>query len=207
MKTVNNSKPLTPGQKKVLDFINYFLMGKGYPPSLSETAKHFRKSVGTAQHFIRELRAKGYLSNEQNVSRGIKPKSSETKEIFLLGYIAAGEPIEPIENPEPIVIPANMVQFPGNYYALRVKGDSMIDDGILNSDIVLIKHEKTAKIGETVVAVVDGLVTLKTFGGIRKGKAELIPKNSNLAPFYIDADKFEVRGKFMGLIRPAFSLK
>lgn len=188
---------LTPKQKEILDFILSFLNKEGYSPSLEEIAKRFKKSIPTVHQHVEALKTKGFLLKEDNVSRGISLKNSRTG-IFLMGYIAAGKPIEPIENPEPINVPANMVSQQGNYYALKVKGDSMIDDGILDGDIVVIKHQKTADNGETVVAVTEDGATLKIFKNVN-GKIFLEPRNKTLQNIY--PKELEIRGKLIGLIR------
>ncbi len=188
---------LTPKQKEILDYILSFLDTEGYSPSLEEIAKHFQKSIPTVHQHVEALKAKGFLMKEDNVSRGISLKNSRSG-VFLMGYIAAGKPIEPIENPEPITVPASMVKSQGNYYALKVKGDSMIEDGILDGDVVVIKHQKTADNGETVVAITEEGATLKIFNNIH-GKIFLEPRNKTLKNIY--PKELEIRGKLVGLIR------
>lgn len=195
---VKNQKPFTPRQKRVLDFICKFAEENSYSPSLSEIAKFLKKSISTAQHYVEELQRRGYLQKENNVARGISPLAGPREHIFLLGHIAAGKPIEPIENPEPISIPLSMINSPGQYYALKVKGDSMVDDGIWDRDIVIIKHQLTAEPGETVVAVTEKGATLKIFRK-KNGKIFLEPRNQRFKITY--PKKLEIRGKFCGLIR------
>ena len=190
-------KSLTPKQKKVLDFVENFYEEKEYSPSLEEIAHHFRKSIPTVHQYIKTLKDKGFLKKEDNVSRGIQLQNKEA-EIFLLGYIAAGEPIEPLENPEPINVPLSMINSPGQYYALKVKGDSMIEDGIMDRDIVVIKHQLTAESGNTVVAITEKGATLKIFRK-KNGKIFLEPRNKKLKN--IHPKELEIRGKFCGLIR------
>jgi len=192
-------KPITGRQKEALDFINSFIRDKGYAPSLRELAAFLKtKNLSTAQYFVRELEKKGYLKRDHYKSRGITtitPKQT----IPLLGNIAAGEPIEPIENPEPIEVPQNIKLSAGkSYYALRVKGDSMMDMGILDDDIVLIKHQMTADIGDVLVGITEKGATLKILGR-KNGRTILEPRN----PKYdtIIPDQLEVRGVFVGLIR------
>jgi len=144
----------TPKQKQILDFINSFYKRGGYSPSLAEIAKNFKKSVPTIHRFIETLKEKGFLGKEDNIWRGIIPNNA-TREIFLLGNIAAGQPIEPMENPEPIQIPISMIPQAGSFYALKVQGDSMIDDGIVDGDTIIIKHQNTAVNGDKVIAVTE----------------------------------------------------
>lgn len=193
-----NAKTLTPKQKQVLDFIIAFRDKKGYSPSLEEIAHRFRKSIPTIHQFINSLVQKGYLTKNKNADRGIIPNLEVGVEIPLLGYIAAGEPIEPIENPEPITVPLNMIQKPGQYYALKVKGDSMIEEGICEEDIVVVKHQLIAESGETVVAITEKGATLKILRK-KNDKIFLEPRNKKLKNIY--PKELEIRGKFCGLIR------
>jgi len=194
-------RTLTPKQKKILDFIISFTKKRGYAPSLKEIASHFRlKAMSTVHQHINALKKKGYLKKEENQPRGVSlfEKTPETTEIPLLGFIAAGKPIEPIENPEPIKVPKSMVSKRGNYYALKVQGDSMIEDGIWDKDIVIIKHRQTANDRDTVVAITEEGATLKMFRR-QNGKIYLEPRNKNYPPIY--PKQLEIRGKFCGLIR------
>ncbi len=186
---------LTPKQKQILDFIREFAENKSYPPSLAEIANKFHKSIPTIFQFVATLKSKGYLEKEHDVARGIYTKKPE---IFLLGKIAAGEPIEPLENPEPIEVPKEMIASPANYYALEVKGDSMIDEGILDQDIIVVKYQNTADNGDVVVAITEKGATLKIFH--QKGdKIYLQPRNDKYKNIY--PKELEIRGKFVGLVR------
>lgn len=195
---VKSPKSITPKQKEVLDFVTTFHSKKGYSPSLEEMANRFKKSIPTIHQFINTLVKKGYLTRTENTSRGIVPNADLGIEIPLLGYIAAGEPIEPIESPEPINVPLNMVSKSGQFYALKVKGDSMIEDGILDGDTIVVKHQLTAENGETVVAITEDGATLKRFRK-KNGKIFLEPRNKKLKISY--PKQLEVRGKFAGLVR------
>jgi len=139
-------KPLTKKQKKTLDFITSFIAKKGYSPSLKEIASFLKTTnLSTAQYYIEELEQKGHLKRDHYKNRGITP-INQSQTVSLLGNIAAGEPIEPIENPEEIPIPENIkIDSRHPHYALRVEGNSMIDMGILDDDIVLIQHQMTAE--------------------------------------------------------------
>lgn len=193
-----NVKTLTPKQKEVLDFVNTFYNKKGYSPSLEEMARRFKKSIPTIHQFIDTLVKKGYLTRTENTSRGIVPNADIGIEIPLLGYIAAGEPIEPVENPEPINVPLSMVSKSGQYYALKAKGDSMIEGGILDGDTVVVKHQLTAESGEMVVAITENGATLKIFRK-KNGRIFLEPRNEKLKSIY--PENLEIRGKFVGLVR------
>lgn len=195
---VNTQKSLTPKQKRVLDFIIKFSKENGFSPSLHEIASFLKKSITTAQHFVEELQSKGYLHKEENIARGISPSNTESGRIFKLGYIAAGEPIEPIENPEPIDVPISMISKAGDYYALEVKGSSMIKDNILEGDTIVVRHQNTAQDGDRVVAITERGATLKIYRE-RNGEIYLEPRNKSLTNIY--PKELEIRGKFCGLIR------
>lgn len=189
---------LTPKQKLVLEFIKSFSSDKDYAPSLQEIANYLERSLSTAQHYVEELKQKGYLQKQENIARGIIATDNTSKQIFKLGYIAAGNPIEPIENPEPLSVPDYIIKSPGNYYALEVKGTSMIDDNILDGDLIVIRHQNTAENGDRVVAITEKGATIKIFR--KRGKnIYLEPRNSSLKPIF--PEELEIRGVFCGLIR------
>jgi len=198
MKKINRA--ITPKQKHVLDFIIEYTVQNGYAPSLVEIGHKLNLAISTVHQHITALKTKGYLKKEDNQPRGMSllEKTADATEIPLLGIIAAGSPIEPIENPEPIKVPRVLVAKHGNYYALRVQGDSMIDDGIWDGDVVVIKHQQTADNGDTVVAITENGATLKRYR-MKNGKIYLEPRNTRLENIY--PKSLEIRGKFVGLIR------
>lgn len=187
---------LTPKQKKIFDYINSFIDTHEYSPSLEEIAKHFNlKSISTIHQFIKTLKEKGYLYKDENKPRSIK---TGRVELLLLGYVAAGEPIEVFSNPEPILVPRSFIVQSGSHYALKVKGDSMIDEGINNGDIVIIKRQETAENGQKVVALINGNeATLKKIykeiGGYR-----LQPANSSMKPIFVK--ELIIQGKVTGVL-------
>lgn len=192
-------KPLTGKQKDVLNFINSFLRENGYAPSLKEIAAFIKTgNLSTAQYYIEELEKKGHLAKDSNKARGITPISNNSS-VPLLGFIAAGKPIEPIENPGEVEVPSEIkIDSKYPHYALRVKGDSMIDMGVLDGDIVLIKHQLTALPGDVVVGITEDGATLKVLN-YENGKPVLEPRNKNYQ--IIRPERLEIRGKFIGLIR------
>jgi len=193
MKSVN----LTPKQKKIFDFITSFYDKEGYAPSLAEIANKFKKSTTTIFQFVETLKEKGFLNKEGNTWRGISPSASKSK-IFLLGYIAAGEPIEAISNPEPITVPKVMLSKSGLHYALKVKGNSMVDEGIYDGNTVIIRRQETATNGQKVVALINGNeATLKKIYKEKNG-FRLQPANSSMKPIIVK--DLIIQGKFMGVL-------
>ena len=193
--------PLTPRQKQILDFIDLYCKVNKLAPSLEEIRKHFKlKAVSTVHEHIEKLKKKGYLTKEMNQARGIKTttdlglKEEKFIEINLLGRIAAGKPIEAIEDPEPLLINKEILKNGrGEYYALEVVGDSMIEDGIHEDDVVIIKAQNTANNGDTVVAIVgNNTATLKRFYK-EKNIIRLQPANSELSPMFYK--NVEIRGR------------
>jgi len=193
MKSAN----LTPKQKKIFDFITSFYDKEGYAPSLAEIANKFKKSTTTIFQFVETLKEKGFLNKEGNTWRGISPSASKSK-IFLLGYIAAGEPIEAISNPEPITVPKVMLSKSGLHYALKVKGNSMVDEGIYDGNTVIIRRQETATNGQKVVALINGNeATLKKIYKEKNG-FRLQPANSSMKPIIVK--DLIIQGKFMGVL-------
>lgn len=192
-------KPITKRQKEVLNFIIRFIAKNGYAPSLQEVATFLgTENISTAQYFVQELESKGFLKKKSGATRGISPVS-QPQTVPLLGVIAAGDPIEPLENPEEIAVPESIsvdTRYP--HYALKIKGDSMMDMGVLDSDIVLIRHQLVAQNGDVVVAVTEKGATLKVYQ-VKNGKTFLEPRNKDYPT--IEPKQLEIRGKFIGLIR------
>jgi repressor LexA len=193
---------LTKKQKEVLDFITEYVREHGFSPTQKEIQINFGfKSLGSVQDYIKYLTNGGYLQNDSHSVRGLMPANVQqnTEEIPLLGSIAAGVPIEAIENTDMISVPTHMLGR-GKYYALKVKGDSMIEEGILSGDIAIIKHQHQADNGQIVVAVVDNETTLKKYFK-RSKQIELHPANSSMRPIVVKDKECEVRGLLVGLIR------
>lgn len=197
-------KSLTPKQKQLLDQIKSFILKNGFSPSFREMSemigdKKNPVALSTVQYYIDTLKAKGYIDKDANNERGFVLSSTPNLTIPLLGTIAAGEPIEPIEVPDTIEIPTSMNLNPNyQYYALHVRGDSMIDMGVLDGDIVVIKHQYSANNGDVVVAITENGATLKKYEN-NSGKIRLIARNPQFPP--IIPKELEIRGVFHGLIR------
>lgn len=182
---------LTKRPKEVLNFIRTHAAKRGYAPSLDEIRRHFKfASVSTAHFHVSKLEKEGYLDRIGNKARAISiPKPDLFAKIPLLGTIAAGEPIEVIPRREFIAVPKAKLPHGGDIYALRVVGDSMIEENINDGDIVLVKHQNTAENGQKVVALIDNQeATLKKFYQER-GHIRLQPANKTLEPIIIQKDR------------------
>ncbi|MDO8572121.1 MAG: transcriptional repressor LexA [bacterium] len=193
---------LTKRRKEVLDFMKTYLKKNGYSPSLQEIQKKLKlASVSTAHFHVSKLQDEGYITKQHGKARSIEASKIETiVRIPILGRIAAGEPIEVIENREdtiPLINPS--IKNSLGYYALRVAGDSMIDEGIFDKDIVVIKKQSVAENGQTVVAIIDdNKATLKKLYR-EKTQYRLEPRNQNMLPLY--RKDVEVRGVVIQIIR------
>lgn len=196
--------PITKRQKEVLDFIKKFIRKKKYPPTLEEICDGLKLSaVSTAHQHVEALAEKGYLRKSDNNARAIDiPESEPMIKIPLLGMIAAGEPIEAIEQKEFIAVPKTMMPARGDIYALRVVGNSMIDENINDGDIVLVKHQSTAENGQKVVALINGQeTTLKKFYK-EKGHIRLQPANKTIEPIILDkGTPLAIRGVVLDVIK------
>jgi len=201
---------ITKRQKQVLDFIKFFKQKRGYAPSLEEIKKHLQlSSISTIHYHVSKLEKEGYITKLKNRPRAIKlqkeTKKEELVEIPLVGEIAAGEPIEAIQNVEIIKILKSQISKSGEHYALRVRGNSMVEEGIFNGDIVIIRQQPTAENGETVVALInDNEVTLKKIYREKNG-FRLQPANLNIKPIF--TKELIVQGKVISVIRNFEELK
>jgi len=198
---------LTKRQKQVLDFVEEFIGGQGYCPSLREIADGLgMSSVATAHQHVVALESKGVLRRPApNHKRGLEPLSGAGRSgpgvavLQLAGAIAAGRPIEALEQADEIEIPENLLAG-GECFALRVRGESMIEEGIHDGDVIVVRSQQTAENGQTVVALVDGDATLKKFFR-SDGTVELRPANRTMAPLFFPADEVEIRGVVISLLR------
>lgn len=195
--------PLTPKQKKIAEFIQSFTDREGYAPSQQEIASAFGfSSLGTVQNYLVRLEAEGVLSRQWKAKRGVKllnPKQVSV-ELPLAGIVAAGKPIEALERQDTIEVPPSMVGT-GENFVLRVQGDSMIGDGIMDGDYVVVRKQTTAENGQTVIALIRGEATVKRL--YRKSRHfELHPANPAMAPIIVaDEESFRIEGIVVGVIR------
>ena len=198
-------EPLTKRQAQILEYVTQHIAEHNYAPSYREIGAHFGlSSTATIAEHIETLKNKGYLTMIENSARSIQPNNpiniveeENTYSIPLLGMVAAGKPIEACSTNETIDIPKDMMG--RNVFALKVRGESMIDDGILSGDYIILEQSKTAKNGEIVVALVNNdQVTLKRFYK-EKDKIRLQPANSTMEPIYLK--DVAIQGRVRGLIR------
>lgn len=196
---------LTKRQKEIFDFICEYLEREGYAPSLEEIGERFGlSSVATVHKHVQNLVDKNLLRKAWNRSRSIEVVREERAparvEIPLLGRVAAGRPIEAVSVPDTIAVPPDLVAR-RECFALRVSGDSMIDDHIVDGDVVVLEARKTPRAGETVVALIRGEdCTLKRFYQ-DGGKVRLVPANAALSPMEFPAEDVAVQGVVIGLMR------
>ncbi len=195
---------LTKRQREIYDFLREYVAREGYAPSLEEVGAHFGlSSVATVHKHVQNLVEKGLLRKTWNRSRSIEiveAASGPACEIPLLGTVAAGMPIEAVSTADSISVPQDLVGS-RECFALGVRGDSMIDDHIVDGDVVVLESRQTPRDGETVVALIDREeATLKRFYS-DGGKVRLVPANRALEPLEYPAERVEVQGVVIGLLR------
>ena len=198
-------QPLTRRQREILDYLTEFIEHRGYSPSLEEIGRRFGlSSLATVHKHLTNLQDKGFVKRAWNRSRSVELVPSQAAgravEIPLQGYVAAGDPIEAVVSPETIAVPEHLTGTRATY-ALRVRGESMIDEQIRDGDVVIVEDRKTAENGEMVIALVDASeATLKTF--YREGRrVRLQPANPALQPLVVDAGRVQVQGVVIALMR------
>lgn len=207
---------LTPRQKEVLDFLVEFTERNGYAPSFEEIASGVGlASLATVHKHITALEQKNYLKRRFNESRSIEVSADYLKaererlrgtspatgmDVPLMGRIAAGTPVEAVANPETLSF-SDYIGSPDTF-ALQVRGESMIDDHILNGDFVLVQRSSDVRDGEIVVALVDGLeTTLKRLYREPNGMIRLQPANATMEPIMVPASSVEIQGRALAVLR------
>jgi repressor LexA len=194
---------LTKSQQKVFDFICSFKEKEGYPPTYRDIAKAFNfGSDGTVKTYLMYLEKKGYLQR-LGKARGLKIlKNPQKNAIPILGEIAAGNPIQAYEDSIGTLEDIEPLTYQPDRFALRIKGDSMIDAGIFDGDLAIIQRNSYVKNNDIVAVLLDEDATLKR---LRKSTTEvsLIPENKNYKPIIVTPQQFEARiiGKYIGLVR------
>ena len=203
---------LTKRQKEVLDILVSFLNKHGYSPSFEEIARSLKlTSLATVHKHITTLERKGFIRRGYNQSRSIEvlqlPRpvreqviQRHVAELPLAGRIAAGRPLEAVEEKETISL--GDFARSGNTFVLQVKGNSMLDDHILDGDYIVVEQTQVANAGEIVVALVgDGEATLKRFFREPGGKVRLQPANAELQPIIVPAGEVKIQGRVIGVLR------
>ncbi|MDX1383383.1 MAG: transcriptional repressor LexA [Thermoanaerobaculia bacterium] len=197
---------LTERQKEILDFIESFQADKGFSPTHREICEAFGySSYGTVHKHLKLLEKKGFLRRDWNQKRGVqlveKDEVPRAPQIPFLGRIAAGRPIEAIQDRESLAVPPSLMKgAEGEHFVLKVVGDSMIDEGIQDGDLVVVQRRDTADSGEMVVALVDDDATLKRF--FPEGdEIRLQPSNERMEPIRVPAGKVRIQGVAVGLMR------
>lgn len=212
-------KQLTDRQEEILNFIKGFLEKSGYPPTLREIGRQFNiaSTFGVKRH-LDALVKKGYLNIESNASRGItvykdtdddvnitssfSGMDQDFRKIPIIGRVAAGSPILAIENIEgSIVIDSSFMKKSEKCFALKIKGDSMINAGIFENDLVIVSPGKEVYNGDIIVALIGDEATVKTYEN-KNNSIKLIPANDNYKPIEINGlREFSIVGKVVGVVR------
>ncbi len=203
-------KDLTPRQKAVLEFIAHYMAERGYAPSYQEIADAF--GIASKQGVVRHLEAlvrKGYIVRNTTTARSIRivapeyrPVSSslEVVALPLVGRVSAGFPILAEENIEDtVVVPRHLIKTEGRYFVLRVQGDSMVNAGILDGDLVIVRSTRQAEPGSIVVALLEGEVTVKRL--IVQGNRKYLKAENPTYPDIVPESEWQIQGKVVGLIR------
>ncbi len=194
---------ITKRQKQVLDFIKSYKDKHDYAPSLEEIKKHLRlSSVSTAHYHVHALQNSGYLRKDENQPRALDVfKKQMLVQIPLLGKIAAGTPIEAIENKESIAVPQDKIKTGNNCFALQVIGTSMIDENIDDGDIVIVKKQETAENGQKVVALINNTETTLKKLFKERGRFRLQPANPRMQPIFVNPNELLIQGIVVDVIK------
>jgi repressor LexA len=194
---------LTQRQKEIFQFIRTYLRSHGVAPTVDEIRQNFGlRSVATVHKHLQALEKRDCIRRSKNRARAIDliPMQGNAVDIPLVGLIAAGMPIAALENPDTLAIPEDMIGR-SDTYALKVTGDSMIEDGIHEGDYIIIESRLDVRDGEIVIALIDGdEATVKRF--FHEGHVvRLQPSNSDMDPIYIPTERVQIQGVVIGLIR------
>jgi repressor LexA len=199
--------PLTKRQKEILDYVESFIDDRGYAPSFEEIAEWFGySSLATVHEHLSNLERKGYIRKSYNESRSIELVGRHTGtpvvELPLLGAVAAGLPIEAIQDTETLGVPPDMLSRRRDNYVLRVEGNSMIEEQIRDGDYIVVQAQDSAENGQMVVALVSGeSATVKKLYREADGRIRLQPANPTMDPIFVDASEVRIQGVVVGIIR------
>lgn len=198
---------LTPRQKQILDFIAKYTNRRGFAPSHEEIRRYFKlNSVSNINQHLQALKKKGYLKKDKHKKRNLEITTKEKLAVVpLVGVITAGEPIETYQTPDQITVPRNLLSKQGEHFALKVRGNSMIGEGIFDNDTVIIRRQTTADDGDSVVALINGTeTTLKKIYREKTG-FRLQPANPNLRAVFVR--NIDIQGKVISVIRNLENMK
>jgi len=196
---------LTTRQKEVYAFLRAYIQHHGVAPTYEEIRRHFGfRSYNAVFKHLKQLEARGYLKSRWNNRKqafSLKEpvQAISTSQLPLLGRVAAGKPIEALEDRDTVEVPESFLGT-GEHFALRVRGHSMIEDGIHDGDLILVRKQEDAENSQTVVALIDGEATVKRFYR-RNASVELHPANTRMEPLVVEAKRVVVQGVVVGLIR------
>lgn len=201
------SHSLAPVQRETLQFLRNYISENGFAPSLKHIAQHIGvRSPSTAHFHLTRLESKGFIRRGEDgalelVEREELAFASSPTAVPLVGVIAAGSPIEAIEDQSVMIdIPPQFLQTRGEIFCLQVSGESMIDAHIADGDIIIVKRQDTADDGQIVVALLeDNTATVKTLRRLKGGKVMLVPHNPTHQPITVDC--VDIQGRVVGLIR------
>ena len=198
---------LTKRQSEILDYLTEYIGDHGYAPSFEEisAAMGFR-SLATVHEHLSNLERKGAIRRSYNESRSIevvaRARQPGIAELPLLGVVAAGEPIEAVEDRDTFAVPEAMLPPAGPNYVLKVRGDSMIDEQIRDGDFVVVHGRDSARNGETVIALLqNSQATVKKLYRQKDGMVRLQPANPSMEPIYVHEDDLTIQGVVVGVIR------
>jgi repressor LexA len=199
--------PLTKRQREILTYLSAYSEQNGFAPSFEEIAEHFDyNSLATVHEHLTNLERKGYIKRHYNESRAIEILPSEATpkaiELPLLGSVAAGMPIEALEDNETFSVPDSFIGRGGNHYVLRVRGNSMVDEQIKDGDFVVVNQRERADNGEMVIALIQGnSATVKKYYRERDGRIRLQPANETMQPIYVHENDISIQGIVVGVLR------
>ncbi|NIO09421.1 MAG: transcriptional repressor LexA [Deltaproteobacteria bacterium] len=197
---------LTKRQKEILDYVTHYTGRNGYAPTLAEIGTRFGlTSLATVHKHLTNLEEKRLIRRYRNRSRAVElvgdqRRKKDSVEVSLLGMVAAGAPIEAVEMADSLAVPRELIRGE-DVFLLKVKGDSMIDEQILDGDLILVQARSDAENGQTVVALVDGGSTVKKFYREADGRIRLQPANERVEPIWVTEGRVEIRGVVVAVIR------
>ena len=197
-------RTLTKRQKQLIDFLQRYIEEHEYAPTLAEIGEYFGlSSLATVHKHLHNLEQRGFIRRGHNHSRALEVTAqnrARSRGLPLLGQVAAGAPIEAVEGHDTISVPDEMVGR-GNTFCLRVRGESMIDEGIRDGDYIIVEERDAAQNGETVVALLGNEATVKKYYHEGNGRIRLQPANITMEPIYAREQDLRIRGVVVGLMR------